>query len=65
MDWNCKEIKEIQRIAGRNKEFRIDESNQRKTAWKCRIYEAASEMWVNIMSAEVNDGQELWKAGVK
>ena len=25
----------------------------------CRVYESASEMWANIMSAEVNGGSEL------
>lgn len=28
-------------------------------AHECRVYEAASEMWANIMSAEVNGGSSL------
>ena len=41
------------------KELGIDASNLRKTARECRVYESASEMWANIMSAEVNGGSEL------
>ena len=37
----------------------FDVSNQSKVKVICRQYEAASEMWANIMSAEVNGGQEL------
>lgn len=28
-------------------------------ARECRVYESASEMWANIMSAEINGGEEL------
>lgn len=37
----------------------LDASNLGKTAMECRIYDSASEMWANIMSAEVNGGDEL------
>ena len=41
------------------KELGIDASNLRKVATECRVYESASEMWANIMSAEINGGAEL------
>lgn len=41
------------------KDLGFDASNQAKTKLRCRQYEAASEMWANIMSAEVNGGTEL------
>lgn len=41
------------------KDMGFDASNQSKVKVICRQYEAASEMWANIMSAEVNGGQEL------
>lgn len=37
----------------------IDASNLSKVANECRVYESASEMWANIMGAEVNGGSEL------
>ena len=37
----------------------FDASNQAKTKVICRQYEAASEMWANIMSAEVCGGDAL------
>ncbi len=37
----------------------LDASNQAKTKTICRQYEAASEMWANIMSAEVCGGESL------
>ena len=37
----------------------IDASSLKKAKEECRIYEAASEMWANIMSAETNGGEEL------
>ena len=37
----------------------LDASNQTKTKTICRQYEAASEMWANIMSAEVTGGESL------
>ena len=41
------------------KQLGMDAKNQKKVQSECRIYEAASEMWANIMSAEVNGGAEL------
>ena len=41
------------------KELGIDASNLSKVANECRVYESASEMWANIMGAEVNGGSEL------
>lgn len=37
----------------------IDASNQAKVQKECRVYESASEMWANIMAAEVNGGESL------
>lgn len=37
----------------------FDATNQKKVQWECRIYETASEMWANIMEAEVNGGDAL------
>lgn len=37
----------------------LDASNQSKTQMLCRQYEAASEAWANIMSAEVCGGESL------
>ena len=37
----------------------FDVSNQNKVKAICRQYEAASEMWANIMSAEVCGGETL------
>lgn len=56
---SVKKLKEHKGLQAAYKELGIDASNQRKTAWECRTYEAASEMWANIMSAEINGGQEL------
>lgn len=41
------------------KDLGLDASNQAKTKILCRQYEAASEMWANIMSAEVIGGEDL------
>lgn len=41
------------------KSLGLDASSQAKTKVLCRQYEAASEMWANIMSAEVCGGKEL------
>ncbi len=41
------------------KELGLDASSQAKTKVICRQYEAASEMWANIMSAEVCGGESL------
>lgn len=37
----------------------LDASNQAKVQRECRVYESASEMWANIMAAEVNGGDSL------
>ena len=37
----------------------LDASNQSKVKSICRQYEAASEAWANIMSAEVCGGESL------
>lgn len=41
------------------KSLGLDASNQLKVKIICRQYEAASEAWANIMSAEINGGEEL------
>lgn len=41
------------------KDLGLDASNQAKTKTICRQYEAASEAWANIMSAEVCGGKPL------
>lgn len=41
------------------KDLGLDASNQEKTKSICRQYEAASEAWANIMSAEVCGGESL------
>lgn len=41
------------------KDLGFDASNQTKTKMICRQYEAASEAWANIMSAEVCGGESL------
>lgn len=41
------------------KDLGLDASNQAKTKSICRQYEAASEAWANIMSAEVCGGESL------
>lgn len=41
------------------KDLGFDASNQAKTKMICRQYEAASEAWANIMSAEVCGGESL------
>lgn len=40
-------------------ELGLDASNQAKVQRECRVYESASEMWANIMAAEVNGGDSL------
>lgn len=40
-------------------ELGLDASNQTKVKEICRQYEAASEIWANVMSAEVCGGEEL------
>lgn len=46
-------------LQGVYKGMGFDASNQTKVRTICRQYEAASEMWANIMSAEVCGGEEL------
>lgn len=48
--------KELQQVY---KDLGLDASNQTKTKVICRQYEAASEAWANIMSAEVCGGESL------
>jgi hypothetical protein len=50
------ETKTLQQIY---KDLGMDASSQAKTKVICRQYEAASEMWANIMSAEVCGGESL------
>lgn len=56
---SAKQLKDHRGIQEAYKELGIDASNLGKTAFECRVYESASEMWANIMSAEVNGGSEL------
>lgn len=37
----------------------INAGSQAKVQGECRVYESASEMWANIMAAEVNGGEAL------
>lgn len=41
------------------KSLGLDASNQSKVKTICRQYDASSEAWANIMSAEINGGEEL------
>ena len=41
------------------KDLGYDVSNLSKVVSICRDYESASEMWANIMAAEVNGGEAL------
>lgn len=56
---SVKQFKEHKGLQAAYKELGIDASNLGKTAFECRVYESASEMWANIMGAEVNGGSEL------
>lgn len=56
---SVKQFKEHKGLQAAYKELGIDASNLGKTAFECRVYESASEMWANIMGAEVNGGLEL------
>lgn len=56
---SVKQLKEHKGLQEAYKELGIDASNLGKTAFECRVYDSASEMWANIMSAEVNGGEEL------
>lgn len=56
---SVKQLKEHKGLQVAYKELGIDVSNLSKVANECRVYESASEMWANIMGAEVNGGPEL------
>lgn len=56
---SVKQLKEHKGLQIAYKELGIDASNLSKVANECRVYESASEMWANIMGAEVNGGPEL------
>lgn len=56
---SVKQLKEHKGLQVAYKELGIDASNLSKVANECRVYESASEMWANIMGAEVNGGPEL------
>lgn len=56
---SVKQLKEHRGLQDAYKELGIDASNLSKVARECRVYESASEMWANIMSAEVNGDSEL------
>lgn len=56
---SVKKLNEHRALQEVYKELGIDATNLRKVANECRVYEAASEMWANIMSAEINGGSEL------
>ena len=56
---SVKKLNEQKQLQEAYKELGIAASNQSKVARECRVYEAASEMWANIMSAEINGGEEL------
>lgn len=51
-----KEHKELQQAY---KDLGYEVSNLSKVVSFCRDYESASEMWANIMAAEVNGGEVL------
>lgn len=55
----AKSVKDHKGIQKAYKELGIDASNLNKTMMEYRIFDASSEMWANIMSAEVNGGSEL------
>lgn len=55
----AKRVKEHRKIQKVYKELGFDASNLNKTMMEYRIFDASSEMWANIMSAEVNGGSEL------
>lgn len=54
-----KSMKDHNGLKAAYEQLGMDMKNQKKVQSECRIYEAASEMWANIMSAEVNGGAEL------
>lgn len=52
-------VNEQKNLQAAYKKLGFDASNQGKVARICRDYESASEMWANIMAAEVNGGEAL------
>ena len=56
---SIKQMKEHKGLQQAYKDLGYDVSNLSKVVSICRDYESASEMWANIMSAEVNGGEAL------
>lgn len=56
---SIKQMKEHKRLQQAYKDLGYDVSNLSKVVSICRDYESASEMWANIMAAEVNGGEAL------
>lgn len=54
-----KEYKVHNKLKKVYKDMGFEVSNQTKVKEQCRIYDAASEAWANILSAVTNGGQEL------
>lgn len=56
---SIKQMKEHKGLQQAYKDLGYDVSNLSKVVSICRDYESASEMWANIMAAEVNGGETL------
>ena len=56
---SIKQMKEHKGLQQAYKDLGYDVSNSSKVVSICRDYESASEMWANIMAAEVNGGEAL------
>lgn len=56
---SIKQMKEHKGLQQAYKDLGYDVSNLSKLVSICRDYESASEMWANIMAAEVNGGEAL------
>ena len=56
---SIKQMKEHKELQQAYKDLGYDVSNLSKVVSICRDYESASEMWANIMAAEVNGGEAL------
>lgn len=56
---SIKQMKEHKGLQQAYKDLGYDVSNLSKVVSICRDYESASEMWANIMAAEVNGGEAL------
>lgn len=56
---SIKQMKEHKGLQQAYKNLGYDVSNLSKVVSICRDYESASEMWANIMAAEVNGGEAL------